>query len=186
MAGITVQSFLSAAAGIAVAIALIRGFARRSAATIGNFWVDLTRATLYMLLPICVVAPAVPGLAGRAADARTPTRRHHPGGRARSSWRAGRSPRRKRSSCCAATAAASSTPTRRIRSRIRPRSAGLIEMLLIFLLGTALTNTFGRMVGDAAAGLGAVRGDGGDVPGRRRRQSTRPRRRPIRPSPRST
>ncbi len=56
MAGITVQSFLSAASGMAVAIALIRGFARRRAATIGNFWVDLTRGTLYVLLPICVVA----------------------------------------------------------------------------------------------------------------------------------
>jgi len=46
MAGITVQSFLSAASGICVAIALVRGFARRSATTIGNFWVDLTRAVL--------------------------------------------------------------------------------------------------------------------------------------------
>jgi K+-transporting ATPase ATPase A chain len=53
MAGITVQSFLSAAAGIAVAIALVRGFARGSVETIGNVWVDLTRATLYVLLPIC-------------------------------------------------------------------------------------------------------------------------------------
>src|ERR1700722_880908 len=56
MAGITVQSFLSAAAGIAVAFALIRGFARRTSETIGNFWVDLTRITLYVLLPICVIA----------------------------------------------------------------------------------------------------------------------------------
>jgi K+-transporting ATPase ATPase A chain len=56
MIGITVQSFLSAAAGMAVAIALIRGFSRRRSATIGNFWVDLTRGTLYVLLPICVVA----------------------------------------------------------------------------------------------------------------------------------
>ena len=56
MAGITVQSFLSCATGVAVAIALVRGFARRSATTIGNFWVDLTRVTLYVLLPICVVA----------------------------------------------------------------------------------------------------------------------------------
>ena len=56
MAGITVQSFLSGATGVAVAIALVRGFARRSAQTIGNFWVDLTRITLYVLLPICVVA----------------------------------------------------------------------------------------------------------------------------------
>jgi potassium-transporting ATPase potassium-binding subunit len=56
MAGITVQSFLSAASGIAVVVALIRGFARRQAATVGNFWVDLTRGTLYVLLPICVIA----------------------------------------------------------------------------------------------------------------------------------
>ena len=56
MAGIAVQSFLSAAAGIAVAIALIRGLPRHGITTIGNFWVDLTRATLYVLLPICVLA----------------------------------------------------------------------------------------------------------------------------------
>jgi K+-transporting ATPase ATPase A chain len=55
MLGLTVQNFLSAAAGIAVAIAVIRGFARRSANTIGNFWVDLTRVTLYVLLPFCAV-----------------------------------------------------------------------------------------------------------------------------------
>jgi K+-transporting ATPase ATPase A chain len=55
MAGLTVHNFVSAAAGIAMAIALIRGFARRSAKTIGNFWVDLTRCTLYILLPISIV-----------------------------------------------------------------------------------------------------------------------------------
>jgi K+-transporting ATPase ATPase A chain len=52
MLALTVQNFLSAATGIAVAFALIRGFARRSAQGIGNFWVDLTRVTLYMLLPL--------------------------------------------------------------------------------------------------------------------------------------
>jgi potassium-transporting ATPase potassium-binding subunit len=52
MAGLAVQNFLSAATGIVVAIALIRGFARHSAAVIGNFWADLTRATLYILLPL--------------------------------------------------------------------------------------------------------------------------------------
>ena len=51
MAGLAVQNFLSAAAGIAVAIALVRGIARKQAETIGNFWVDMTRATLYILLP---------------------------------------------------------------------------------------------------------------------------------------
>ncbi|SMC25025.1 K+-transporting ATPase ATPase A chain [Andreprevotia lacus DSM 23236] len=52
---LTVQNFLSAATGIAVAIALIRGFARKSSATIGNVWVDITRATLYVLLPLSIV-----------------------------------------------------------------------------------------------------------------------------------
>jgi K+-transporting ATPase ATPase A chain len=55
MAGLTVHNFLSAATGIALAIALIRGFARRSAQSIGSFWVDLTRCTLYVLLPISIV-----------------------------------------------------------------------------------------------------------------------------------
>ncbi len=59
MAGLTVHNFLSAATGIAMAVALIRGFARRSAQTIGNFWVDLTRGTLYVLLPISVVVALV-------------------------------------------------------------------------------------------------------------------------------
>ena len=55
MLGLTVQNFLSAAAGMAVLVALIRGLARRSAQTIGNFWVDLTRSTLYILLPLSLV-----------------------------------------------------------------------------------------------------------------------------------
>ena len=55
MAGLAFHNFVSAAAGIAVAIAVIRGFVRRSGKTLGNFWVDLTRATLWVLLPICIV-----------------------------------------------------------------------------------------------------------------------------------
>jgi K+-transporting ATPase ATPase A chain len=55
MAGLAVQNFLSAACGIAIAIALIRGIARRSSLTIGNFWVDTTRATIYILLPVCII-----------------------------------------------------------------------------------------------------------------------------------
>ena len=55
MAGLAVQNFMSAATGIVVAFALIRGLARHSAATIGNFWVDLTRITLYVLLPFAAV-----------------------------------------------------------------------------------------------------------------------------------
>ena len=59
MAGLTVHNFLSAAAGIAVAAALIRGFSRKSAKTVGNFYVDTTRTTLYLLLPICFVGALV-------------------------------------------------------------------------------------------------------------------------------
>ena len=55
MLGLTVQNFVSAATGIVLAVALIRGFARASANTIGNFWVDVTRCTLYVLLPVCVI-----------------------------------------------------------------------------------------------------------------------------------
>ncbi|MGO4833262.1 potassium-transporting ATPase subunit KdpA, partial [Rhizobiaceae sp. 2RAB30] len=55
MAGLTVQNFVSAATGIAIAMALIRGFTRASGRSVGNFWVDLTRATLYVLLPLCIV-----------------------------------------------------------------------------------------------------------------------------------
>jgi K+-transporting ATPase ATPase A chain len=53
--GLAVQNFLSAATGIALAFALIRGFARREAAGLGNFWADVTRVTLYLLLPVCLV-----------------------------------------------------------------------------------------------------------------------------------
>ena len=55
MAGLTVQNFVSAATGMAIAVALIRAFAGASGKSLGNFWVDMTRATLYVLLPICIV-----------------------------------------------------------------------------------------------------------------------------------
>jgi len=56
MAALTVQNFVSAAAGMAIAIAVVRGFARHEMRTIGNFWVDMTRATVYVLLPVSFVA----------------------------------------------------------------------------------------------------------------------------------
>ena len=55
MLGLTVHNFLSAATGIALALALTRGFARKSAKTVGNFWMDMTRCTLYVLLPLAIV-----------------------------------------------------------------------------------------------------------------------------------
>ena len=64
MAGLAVQNFLSAATGIAVAVALFRGLARHSAKTIGNFWVDITRSTLYILMPLSVVLALILGSQG--------------------------------------------------------------------------------------------------------------------------
>src|SRR5271166_4246548 len=77
MLGLTVHNFVSAATGLAMAFALVRGFARSSAATVGNFWVDLTRSVLYILLPISVVgalvlvALGVPQTLAGAIDATT-------------------------------------------------------------------------------------------------------------------
>ena len=77
MLGLTVHNFVSAATGLAMAFALVRGFARSSAATVGNFWVDLTRVTLYILLPISVVgalafvALGMPQTLAGAVDATT-------------------------------------------------------------------------------------------------------------------
>ena len=55
MAGLAFHNFVSAAAGLAIAIAVIRGFVRRSGRTLGNFWFDLVRSTLWVLLPICII-----------------------------------------------------------------------------------------------------------------------------------
>lgn len=63
MLGLTVQNFLSAASGMAVLVALIRGFSRHNAETIGNFWVDMTRSVLYILLPLSLVFAVI--LAGQ-------------------------------------------------------------------------------------------------------------------------
>ncbi len=77
MLGLTHQNFLSAATGIVLAVAIIRGFARHSAQTVGNFWVDMTRCTLYVLLPICVpyalflVWQGMPQTLGAYVDATT-------------------------------------------------------------------------------------------------------------------
>ncbi len=77
MLGLTIHNFLSAATGIAIAFALFRGFARRETKTIGNFWADTTRVTLYLLLPICIayaiflIASGVPQTLAGSVDATT-------------------------------------------------------------------------------------------------------------------
>jgi K+-transporting ATPase ATPase A chain len=120
MAGLTVQNFLSAATGLALAVALVRGFARSKTAGVGNFFVDVTRSTLYVLLPlslvtaIALVALGMPQTLDGSVAVTTLE-----GGSRRSA--SGRWPRRWPSSSSARTAVASSTPTPHTRSRTRRR-----------------------------------------------------------------
>ena len=127
MLGLTVQNFVSAATGMAVLVALIRGLRARSAQTIGNFWVDLVRTTLYILLPLSIVLAVVLVSQGviqnfnayqpvtlLQADDRMPMAM--PSRSKCCRW--GRRRRKSRSSSWAPTAAGSSTSTRRIRLRI--------------------------------------------------------------------
>jgi K+-transporting ATPase ATPase A chain len=151
MAGIAVQSFLSGASGIAVAIALVRGFARRSAATIGNFWVDMTRITLYILLPICVVAAmllvwqGVPQTLGPSASATTLEG---------ATQVLARGPVASQEAIKLLSGDGGGFFNANSAHPFENPTAlsGMLEMLLIFLIGVALTNSFGRMVGDQRQG----------------------------------
>ena len=166
MLGLTVQNFVSAAVGMAVLAAVIRGFARRGTGALGNFWADLVRITLYVLLPLAIVLGLVLGLPGRHADLRRPghlpdprgahARRHrrrgparHPDDLPRARW-----PRRSPSSSSAPTAAATTTPTRRVPFENPTPLTNFLEMLAILLIPAALTYTFGVMVGSRGARAG--------------------------------
>src|SRR5262252_9204492 len=151
MLGLTHQNFLSAATGIVLAVALIRGFARASAMTIGNFWVDITRCTLYILLPICVIYgvflvwQGIPQTLGPYVDATT------------------------------LEGAKQTIAVGPVASQIAIKMLGtngggffnanaahpfenptalsnFVQMISIFAIGAALTNVFGRMVGNQRQG----------------------------------
>jgi len=151
MLGLTHQNFLSAATGIVLAVALIRGFARASARTIGNFWVDITRCTLYVLLPISIVAAlflvwqGMPQTLGPYVEAST------------------------------LEGAKQTVAVGPVASQVAIKMLGtngggffnanaahpfenptalsnFLQILLIFMLGAALTNVFGRMVGNQRQG----------------------------------
>jgi K+-transporting ATPase ATPase A chain len=151
MLGMTHQNFLSAATGIVLAVALIRGFARASARTIGNFWVDMTRCTLYILLPICIpyalflVWQGIPQTLGPYVDAMT------------------------------LEGAKQTIALGPVASQIAIKMLGTngggffntnaahpfenptalsnyVQMISIFALGAPLTNVFGRMVGNQRQG----------------------------------
>jgi K+-transporting ATPase ATPase A chain len=151
MLGLTHQNFLSAATGIVLAIALIRGFARHSSQTVGNFWVDMTRCTLYILIPICVpfalflVWQGIPQTLGPYVDATT------------------------------LEGAKQTIAVGPVASQIAIKMLGTngggffnanaahpfenptalsnyVQIISIFALGAALTNVFGRMVGNTRQG----------------------------------
>lgn len=151
MAGIAVQMFLSAATGIAVAIALIRGFARQRATTVGNFWVDLAKTTLYVLLPLALVSAlffvwqGVPQTLGGAVDAGTLD--HGVQTIARGPVASQLAIKMLSSDGGGFFNVNSAHPF----ENPTPLS-NLVEMLLIFLIGAALTNTFGRMIGSQRQG----------------------------------
>jgi len=151
MLGLTHQNFLSAATGIVLAVALIRGFARHSAKTVGNFWVDITRCTLYILIPICVpyalflVWQGMPQTLGPYVDATT------------------------------LEGAKQTIAVGPVASQIAIKMLGtngggffnanaahpfenptalsnFVQMISIFAIGAALTNVFGRMIGNQRQG----------------------------------
>ena len=151
MLGLTHQNFLSAATGIALAVALIRGFSRASMRTIGNFWVDVTRCTLYILLPICIVyalflvSQGMPQTLGDYVEATT------------------------------LEGAKQTIAVGPVASQVAIKMLGtngggffnanaahpfenptalsnFVQMISIFAIGAALTNVFGRMVGNQRQG----------------------------------
>jgi len=151
MAGLTVHNFLSAATGIALAAALIRGFARRSAKSLGNFWTDMTRCTLYILLPISIVVGLFfvwQGMPQNLNDYVSATTLEG----------------------AKQTIAQGPVASQEVIKMLGTNGGGFfnansahpyenpsaltdfIQLILIFSLGAALTNVFGRMVGDQRQG----------------------------------
>jgi K+-transporting ATPase ATPase A chain len=151
MAGLAVQNFLSAAAGIALAMAMIRGFARAGAKGLGNFWADLVRVTLYVLLPACIVLTVffvwqgVPQNLGRYVDATTleGAKQTIAQGPVASQLAIKMLGTNGGGFFNANSAHPYENPT---------ALSNFVQMIAIFVLGAALTNVFGRAVGDERQG----------------------------------
>ncbi len=151
MAGLSVQNFVSAATGIVVAVALIRGFARHSARTVGNFTVDLTRAILYLLLPVCIIGAVVlvwlgvPQNLGPTVEATTleGSKQIIAQGPVASQMMIKHLGTNGGGFFNANAAHPYENPSAVVN---------LIHMVAIFVLGAGLTNTFGRMIGDTRQG----------------------------------
>jgi K+-transporting ATPase ATPase A chain len=151
MAGITVFSFLSAAAGIAVAIAMTRGLSRRGAGVIGNFWVDQTRALLYVLLPLSVVGAVLLAAQGVPQTLRPTTAAVTLEG-ARQSITLGPVASQESIKLMSGDGGGFFNANSAHPFENPTGLTNLLEMVLIFVVGAALTNTFGRMVGSQRQG----------------------------------
>ena len=151
MLGLTHQNFLSAATGIALAVALIRGFSRSSVPTIGNFWVDVTRCTLYVLLPICIVYTlllvwqGMPQTLGAYVDATTLES-------ARQTIAVGPVASQVAIKMLGTNGGGFFNANAAHPFENPTALSNLVQMISIFALGAALTNVFGRMVGDQRQG----------------------------------
>jgi K+-transporting ATPase ATPase A chain len=151
MAGLTVHNFVSAATGIALAVALVRGFARRSAQSIGNFWVDLTRCTLYILLPISVVVglffvwQGMPQNLSAYVDAATLDG-------AKQSIGMGPVASQEVIKMLGTNGGGFFNANSAHPYENPNAITNLVQIILIFSIGAGLTNLFGRMVGDQRQG----------------------------------
>src|SRR4030088_1880463 len=151
MLGRTHQNFLSAATGIALAVALIRGFSRSSMRTLGNFWVDVTRCTLYVLLPICVVYTlflvwqGIPQTLGAYVDATTLEG-------ARQTIAVGPVASQVAIKMLGTNGGGFFNANAAHPFENPTALSNFVQMISIFALGAALTNVFGRMVGNLRQG----------------------------------
>ncbi len=151
MLGLTPQNFLSAATGIVLALALIRGFARTSMQTVGNFWVDITRCTLYVLLPICVlftlflIWQGIPQTLGPYIEVTTLEG-------ARQTIAVGPVASQVAIKMLGTNGGGFFNANASHPFENPTALSNFIQMLSIFVLGAALTNVFGRMVGNQRQG----------------------------------
>ncbi len=151
MLGLTPQNFLSAATGLALAVALTRGFARASSRTVGSFWVDLTRCTLYVLLPLCIgltlfyVWQGMPQTLGASVDATTLEG-------ARQTIAVGPVASQVAIKMLGTNGGGFFNANAAHPFENPTALANLVQMVTIFALGAAMTNVFGRMVGDERQG----------------------------------
>ena len=151
MAGLTVHNFLSAATGIAMAIALIRAFSRRSMSTIGNFWVDMTRCVLYVLLPISIVVALFFVYQGMPQNLHAYTEATTLEG-AKQVIAQGPVASQEAIKIFGTNGGGFFNANSAHPFENPTALTNLIEMLLIFSIGAALTNVFGRMVGSQRQG----------------------------------